>query len=55
MGIFQNIIVVILDMSWKDPLEKSWLLNPVFLGFPCDSAGTESASNVGDLGLVPGM
>ena len=55
MGIFQNIIVVILDMSWKDPLEKSWLLNPVFLGFPCDSAGTESASNVGDLGLVPGL
>ena len=28
---------------------------PVFLGFPCGSAGKESACNVGDLGLIPGM
>ena len=27
----------------------------VFLGFPCDSAGKESACNVGDLGLIPGL
>ena len=26
-----------------------------FLGFPCGSAGKESACNVGDLGLVPGL
>ena len=26
---------------------------PVFLGFPCGSAGKESACNVGDLGLSP--
>ena len=25
------------------------------LGFPCDSAGKESACNAGDLGLVPGL
>ena len=25
------------------------------LGFPCDSAGKESALNVGDLGLIPGL
>ena len=25
----------------------------VFLGFPCGSAGKESACNVGDLGLIP--
>ena len=27
----------------------------VFLGFPCDSAGKESAHNAGDLGLIPGL
>ena len=26
---------------------------PVFLVFPCGSAGKESACNVGDLGLIP--
>ena len=25
------------------------------LGFPCGSAGKESACNVGDLGLIPGL
>ena len=28
---------------------------PVFLGFPCDSAGKESACNMGDLGSIPGL
>ena len=28
---------------------------PVFLGFPCDSAGKESARNAGDLGSIPGL
>ena len=28
---------------------------PLFLGFPCGSAGKESACNVRDLGLIPGM
>ena len=31
------------------------LPTPVFLGFPGGSAGTESACNVGDLGLIPGL
>ena len=26
-----------------------------FLGFPCDSAGKESACSVGDLGSIPGL
>jgi len=26
-----------------------------FLGFPCGSAGKESACNVGDLGSIPGL
>ena len=30
-------------------------LIPVFLGFPCGSAGKESTYNVGDLGLIPGL
>ena len=25
------------------------------MGFPCGSAGTESACHVGDLGLIPGF
>ena len=25
------------------------------MGFPCGSAGKESAHNVGDLGLIPGL
>ena len=25
------------------------------VGFPCDSAGKESACNGGDLGLIPGL
>ena len=28
---------------------------PVCLGFPCGSAGKESDSNAGDLGLIPGL
>ena len=31
------------------------LPTPVFLGFPCGSAGKESASNAGDLGSIPGL
>ena len=27
----------------------------LFLGFPCDSAGKESACTAGDLGLIPGL
>ena len=27
----------------------------VFLGFPCGSAGKESACNVRELGLIPGL
>ena len=28
---------------------------PVFLGFPCGSAGKELACNAGDLGSIPGL
>ena len=31
------------------------LPTPVFLGFPCGSAGEESACNAGDLSLIPGL
>ena len=31
------------------------LPTPVFLGFPCGSAGKESACNAGDLGFIPGL
>ena len=31
------------------------LPTPVFLGFPCGSAGKESTCNARDLGLIPGL
>ena len=38
----------------EDPWRRESLPTPVFLGFPCDSAG-ESACNAGDLGSIPGL
>ena len=38
-----------------DQVERDRLLTPVFLGFPCGSAGKESACNAGDLGFIPGL
>ena len=40
-------------LGWEDPLEKGYLPTPVFLGFPCGSAGKESTCSVGDLGSIP--
>ena len=44
---------------WLLGQQTSWrrdrLLTPVFLGFPGGSGGKESACNVGDLGLIPGL
>ena len=31
------------------------LPTPVYLGFPCGSAGKESTCNAGDLGSIPGL
>ena len=39
----------------KVPLERDRLPTLVFLGFPCGSAGKESACNEEDLGSVPGL
>ena len=42
-------------LGQEDPLEKGQAIIPVFLGFPCGSAGKESARNAGDLGFIPGL
>ena len=42
-------------LGWEDPQRKDRLPTPVFLGFPCGSAGKESAHNAGDLGSIPGL
>ena len=41
--------------SWvgKTYWQRDRLPNPVFLGFPCGSAGKESVCSAGDLGLIP--
>ena len=43
--------------SWvrKIPWRRDRLPTPVFLGFPCGSAGKESARNAGDLSSIPGL
>ena len=43
--------------SWvgKIPWRRDRQPTPVFLDFPCGSAGKESSCNVGDLGLIPGL
>ena len=52
-------------MQGRRPQFDSWvrkicwrrdrLPTPVFLGFPCGSAGKESTCNTGDLGSIPGL
>ena len=37
--------------SWR----RDRLPTPVFLGFPCNSDGKETACNAGDLGSIPGL
>ena len=42
----------------SDTTEATYLAHAptlVFLGFPCGSAGKESASNTGDLDSIPGL
>ena len=43
--------------SWVGKIcwRRGRLPTPVFLGYPGDSAGKESAGNAGDLGLIPGL
>ena len=43
--------------SWVGKIRwrRNRLPTPVFLGFPCFSAGKESTCNVGDLGSIPGL
>ena len=40
---------------WKTSWKRDRLPTPIFLGFPCGSAGKESACSVGDLGSIPGL
>ena len=42
-------------LGWEDLLEKGWATHSSILGFPCGSAGKESACNAGDLGSIPGF
>ena len=40
---------------WNIRWRRDRLPTSVFLGFPCSSAGKESACNAGDLGSIPGL
>ena len=43
--------------SWVGKIDwrRDRLPTPVFLGFPCGSAGKESTCNAGDLSSIPGL
>ena len=40
---------------WVGKIHWRRLSTPVFLGFPCSSAGKESTCNAGDLDSIPGL
>ena len=42
-------------LGQEDYWRRDRLPTPVFLGFPCGSAGKESTCNVGDLGSILGL
>ena len=42
-------------LDWEDPLEKGKPTHSSILGFPCGSAGKESACNAGDPSSIPGL
>ena len=42
-------------LIWKRNLVSISSYSPFFLGFPDSSAGKESAGNVGELGVIPGL
>ena len=41
--------------GYGEGVDKEFGVDMYTLGFPCGSAGNESACNVGDLGLIPGL
>ena len=43
------------SLGWKDTLEKEMATHSSILGLPWGSTGKDSACNVGDLGLIPGL
>ena len=42
-------------LGWEDSLKKGMATHSSVLELPCGSAGKESACNVRDLGLIPGL
>ena len=42
-------------LGWEDTLERARITTPVFMGLPGGSDSKESACNVGDLDLIPGL
>ena len=55
---FPNLVLLSCDLIlyWEKASEDRYLSFYLHnMGFPCGSAGKESACNVGDLGLIPGL
>ena len=43
-----------MNLCWQSNVSFN-MLSRLVMGFPCGSAGKESACNIGDLGLIPGL
>ena len=56
VSIFSILAIIIENAGFPDSSfgKQDRLPIPVFLGFPCSSAGKESACNAGDPGFIPG-
>ena len=53
--IYQNKGTLVRFLGWNIHWRRNRLPTPIFLGFPCGSAGKESARSAGDLGSIPGL
>ena len=52
---FQKLIVILVELNTIIALIFKLSITKALMGFPCGSAGKESACNAGDLSLIPGL
>ena len=50
-----HILELVCPLLLKVSVIFIYIVSHLFKGFPCGSTGKESACNMGDLGLIPGL
>ena len=51
----KTVILENIKLNERSQKKIKYHICSIFLGFPCGSAGKESACNAGDLGSIPGL